>query len=52
MIIHYKGFNITRATRPGVMKYGTYSGTRFYYADTLAGMKETIRDIIRNGEAS
>lgn len=51
MIIHYKGFNITRATKPGAMKYGTYSGTRFYYADTLAGMKETIRDIVRNGEA-
>lgn len=41
----YYGHNIYRATANSAgMRYETYVGGRFHRADTLAGIRETIRE--------
>lgn len=43
----YRGCNISRNTRPGpYLRWETYAVDHFVYADTLAGIKEAIREAL------
>lgn len=45
LVTTYYGRNIYRATANSAgMRYETYAGGRFHRADTLAGIRETIRE--------
>lgn len=45
LITTYRGEHITRASRNAMgLKYESYAGGRFLRADTLAGIRELIRD--------